>query len=57
MGRTCLDVAAHCGQVEVVRFLFQHFQDRGLALSKVGPLHWAAKEGHSEVINILIRYL
>ena len=55
MARTSLDVAAHCGQVEAVRFLLQQIQSRGLVLPKIGPLHWAAKEGHSAVVDVLIK--
>ena len=57
MDRTCLDVGAHCGQADVVAFLLDHFLERGHQLPKVGPLHWAAKEGHEGVINILLRFV
>jgi hypothetical protein len=55
MDRNSLDVAAHCGQAEVLLFLLRHLQDRGLPVPKIGPLHWAAKEGHTGVVSILIR--
>lgn len=54
MDRTCLDVGAHCGQAEAVAFLLDHFGQRGHQLPKVGPLHWAAKEGHESVVKTLL---
>ncbi len=55
MDRTCLDVGAHCGQTEVVEFLLEHFRSRGQLHPPVGPLHWAAKEGHTDVVNVLLK--
>jgi ankyrin repeat protein len=54
MNRTCLDVAAHCGQAEVVQFLFGRFEGQDRQPPRVGPLHWASKEGHVAVCRMLL---
>ena len=58
MGRSSLEVAAHAGQLEIVTYLLSKIPTGQLKTTSHGDgstaLHWAAKEGHAAVLELLI---
>ena len=56
LGRNVLHIASHCGQHLIVENLIsQHRMNVNDDSSPTSPLHWAAKEGQVQVVELLLK--